>query len=71
MVELSGVRVTSHVLENGTYDLDFSAGSIDNILEIWDNCNYNTLKLRYHTQSVVQVMGLESSMSKLFLLQQQ
>ena len=30
---------TSHVLEKRTYDMDFSIGSIDNVKEIWDNCN--------------------------------
>lgn len=35
---------TSHVLEKRTYDLDFSLGSIDNILEIWDTCNIQYAK---------------------------
>ena len=32
---------TSHVLTTRTYNMEFSLGSIDNILEIWDNCNKN------------------------------
>ena len=32
---------TSHVLEDRIYKLEFSLGSIDNILEIWEKCNYN------------------------------
>jgi hypothetical protein len=35
---------TSHVLENRTYDMDFSIGSIDNVKEIWDNCNLQYAK---------------------------
>ena len=32
---------TSHVLEDRTYKLEFSIGSIDNVVQIWDNCNLN------------------------------
>jgi hypothetical protein len=32
---------TSHVLTTRTYDLNFSLGSIDKVLEIWDDCNKN------------------------------
>lgn len=32
---------TSHVLEQRTYDLEFSLGSIDNIKQIWNECNIN------------------------------
>lgn len=32
---------TSHVLENRTYDLEFSLGSIDEVVNIWDTCNKN------------------------------
>ena len=35
---------TSHVLEKRTYDMDFSIGSIDNVKEIWDNCNLQYAK---------------------------
>lgn len=38
---------TSHVLEARTYNLDFSLGSIDNVLQIWDRCNYNYAKYGY------------------------
>jgi len=30
---------TSHVLEKRTYDLDFSLGSIQDVIKIWDDCN--------------------------------
>ena len=32
---------TSHVLEDRTYKLEFSLGSIDNVIKIWDNANLN------------------------------
>ena len=35
---------TSHVLESRTYNLDYSLGSIDNVKEIWDNCNLSYAK---------------------------
>ena len=38
---------TSHVLEARTYKLEFSLGSIDNVIEIWNNCNLNYAKLGY------------------------
>ena len=30
---------TSHVLENRTYDLEFSLGKIENVVAIWEQCN--------------------------------
>jgi hypothetical protein len=30
---------TSHVLEKRTYDLDFSLGKIENVIDIWERCN--------------------------------
>lgn len=38
---------TSHVLEDRTYKLDFSLGSIDNVIEIWHNCNLNYAQYGY------------------------
>ena len=32
---------TSHVLETRTYDLDFSLGSVDEVLHIWETANKN------------------------------
>jgi hypothetical protein len=32
---------TSHVLEDRKYKLEFSLGSIDNVIKIWDNANLN------------------------------
>lgn len=38
---------TSHVLEERTYNLDFSLGSIDNVIDIWNTCNVNYAKYGY------------------------
>lgn len=38
---------TSHVLNKRTYDLDYSLGSIDDIIEIWNKCNENYLNYGY------------------------
>lgn len=38
---------TSHVLEDRTYKLEFSLGSIDNVIDIWDRCNLNYAKTGY------------------------
>jgi hypothetical protein len=38
---------TSHVLESRTYKLEFSLGSIDNVIEIWNNCNLNYAQYGY------------------------
>ena len=38
---------TSHVLEDRTYKLEFSLGSIENVIDIWDKCNYNYTKYGY------------------------
>lgn len=35
---------TSHVLEKRTYDLEFSLGSIDDVIDIWKNCNIEYAK---------------------------
>jgi len=38
---------TSHVLEDRTYKLEFSLGSIDNVREIWNTCNLNYARFGY------------------------
>lgn len=38
---------TSHVLENRTYDLDFSLGKIEDVVAIWEQCN-----LRYAIEGI-------------------
>jgi hypothetical protein len=38
---------TSYVLNKRTYDLDYSLGSIDNVIEIWNKCNENYKKYGY------------------------
>lgn len=38
---------TSHVLESRTYKMEFSMGSIDNVIDIWNKCNYNYAKYGY------------------------
>lgn len=41
---------TSHVLEKRTYDLDFSLGSIDNVRQIYNECNMNYAMYGYPYQ---------------------
>jgi len=41
---------TSHVLEHRTYQLDFSLGSVDNILDIWIKANKNYKEKGYPYQ---------------------
>jgi hypothetical protein len=38
---------TSHVLNHRTYDLQYSLGSIDNVIEIWDNANKHHQQFGY------------------------
>ena len=38
---------TSHVLQKRTYDLEYSLGSIDNVLEIWDNMDKSYAEFGY------------------------
>ena len=41
---------TSHVLNHRTYDMNYSLGSIENIIEIWDNMNISYSKNGYPYQ---------------------
>lgn len=41
---------TSHVLESRTYDLEFSLGSIAEVINIWDTCNKNYAMYGYPYQ---------------------
>lgn len=41
---------TSHVLQNRNYDLNYSLGSIDDIISIWNRCNENYKNLGYPYQ---------------------
>ena len=41
---------TSHVLQNRNYDLNYSLGSIDDVISIWDRCNENYKNFGYPYQ---------------------